>query len=700
MKYAYNLKLPDLFRNKDVDFIFVGFEDSNNNLIHRVDVKQFTSKPILFEFNSDNKPTYVVYWGYKDSWLDDYKIVENLIDDLSINTRVKFFISGDLGDIIYCLPTIKSIGGAELYIGGNYDLMPVRQQITVNIFNQLKEILDQQDYIIKVSYCTTQPHGSINLNEFKSNYIGWNNGKLTAPEIDQLRQIRITKLFADLVQVKDPYKIQWLKNTNSDKSQIIINRTERYNNDSFPWKHIVDKYSEHIKFIGTNQEYTNFIKEFGTVKYVETNRISDIYKEINNCSVFIGNQSFCYAIAEGLKKPTIQESHTWVRNCLYYRDNALIFDDNHIDINKIDEFISTYHKDVGIRNNSRVEVTAQSKRIYYIGQTGNCGYAKACKGNIYNLINSGHRVDWFPLKFDDSDDTNSHIDYTCNQLKVSQPTGKYDEIHIHTTPNIWNIYLQEHGDIFANTKKIGYSVWETDRLPDSWVDDINTNVDSLILPSEFNKCIYINSGVTVPIQVIPHFLLSEKLPIRKDVSIYSVDNKKLNPSKFTFYNISELTTRKGVIETLQTFKELFGDRTDVQFLLKTHYRDNSIKNQKYCIDTLAEYLKLPNIFVVVKSLNEKELLSIHSVGDCYVSLHKGEGYGLVIHEAYNYNKKIITTGYGGQMEFLPKNYEGAVAFTKQHVKDMEFFSEWYSTSQTWGVPNLNHAKQLMMQVFS
>ena len=194
MKYAYNLKLPDLFRNKDVDFIFVGFEDSNNNLIHRVDVKQFTSKPILFEFNSDNKPTYVVYWGYKDSWLDDYKIVENLIDDLSINTRVKFFISGDLGDIIYCLPTIKSIGGAELYIGGNYDLMPVRQQITVNIFNQLKEILDQQDYIIKVSYCTTQPHGSINLNEFKSQYIKWNNNILSVSEIEKLRRVRITKL--------------------------------------------------------------------------------------------------------------------------------------------------------------------------------------------------------------------------------------------------------------------------------------------------------------------------------------------------------------------------------------------------------------------------------------------------------------------------------------------------------------------------
>ena len=67
---------------------------------------------------------------------------------------------------------------------------------------------------------------------------------------------------------------------------------------------------------------------------------------------------------------------------------------------------------------------------------------------------------------------------------------------------------------------------------------------------------------------------------------------------------------------------------------------------------------------MIKSLKRSELLAIHSFGDCYVSLHKGEGFGLTIFDAFNLNKEIITTNFGGQIDYLGKNYKVSICFDR------------------------------------
>jgi ADP-heptose:LPS heptosyltransferase len=43
--------------------------------------------------------------------------------------------------------------------------------------------------------------------------------------------------------------------------------------------------------------------------------------------------------------------------------------------------------------------------------------------------------------------------------------------------------------------------------------------------------------------------------------------------------------------------------------------------------------------------------------DCYVSLTKTEGFGLGVFDAYQSKKDVIVTGYGGQIEYLQKDYD-------------------------------------------
>ena len=98
--------------------------------------------------------------------------------------KKKFYICGELGDIIYSLPSIKYLGGGNLYIGGQFDEFPNYKVLDENLVNQLSEILLQQPYIKNVYYSETLPDGAIDLNQFKNRYIDWNNNKLNVNEVN------------------------------------------------------------------------------------------------------------------------------------------------------------------------------------------------------------------------------------------------------------------------------------------------------------------------------------------------------------------------------------------------------------------------------------------------------------------------------------------------------------------------------------
>ena len=136
-------------------------------------------------------------------------------------------------------------------------------------------------------------------------------------------------------------------------------------------------------------------------------------------------------------------------------------------------------------------------------------------------------------------------------------------------------------------------------------------------------------------------------------------------------------------------------------ILKVHYKEYNNTNRKYCIDKLS---KLTNklgksIYLILDNLSNNEVLALHSFGDCYVSLNKGEGFGLTIFDAYNLGKKVITTGYGGQVDYLGKNYTGLVNFKINKVTGMEKFSTNYSSDQEWAYPDLDHTYLLMKSFY-
>lgn len=335
--------------------------------------------------------------------------------------------------------------------------------------------------------------------------------------------------------------------------------------------------------------------------------------------------------------------------------------------------------------------------IKYIAQSGTSGYAIAAKSYITDYVNKHIPINWTKLFFDDSkNDFSDCIDMLAESAYYTNYSN-YETVIIHSTPDIWQQHIEENKNI---PNKIGYCTWETSKLPKKWVESINL-LPEVWVPSNFNKESFIDSGVISTIKVVPHIWHNRRLIDKSIIKLFDNYKNIIPSNKFTFYCIAELNFRKGIEDLICVFDKFNNKYDDSQLILKVHYKGYSENSKKYCIDILSKLTdKLgKSIYLILDNLSNNEILTLHSFGDCYVSLNKGEGFGLTIFDAYNLGKKVISTGYGGQIDYLGKNYEGLVNFKINKVLGMEQFNSNYGSEQDWANPDLDHAYSLMEKFY-
>ena len=343
--------------------------------------------------------------------------------------------------------------------------------------------------------------------------------------------------------------------------------------------------------------------------------------------------------------------------------------------------------------------------ILYIGQYGTSGYASAARGYLYHYFINGLSITWDPLYFDNSKLDDSDLYDVVIKSLINRRIEQHDMVIMHSTPDLWPKFWKEKYSLLQNKIVNGYCTWETSKLPIEWVSSINNCVNEVWCPSKYNEKVFKDSGVTVPVRVVPHIFLPQILPPKENIRIVDelTGNLVEDNGLYTFYSIGECNTRKGIDDTIKVFCESFNKHNKVRLILKIHYRDYSTNNKQKCKEYVNNILKnYPNhakVICLFNNLSNKEILALHSIGDCYISLTKAEGFGLTIFDAFNYGKKIICTGYSGMLDYLGENYSGLVKYKLGNVAGMETFSSNYSVDSQWAYPNLNHAIELMMNAY-
>lgn len=229
-----------------------------------------------------------------------------------------FSHSGDLGDVIYSLPTIRACGGGNLILF-DYPGRTAHGMSAAKVA-RIKPLLECQDYIGTVLW--SESFIDHDLNGFRD-HLG-KTGNLTDAHLS-------THGFDWNQRIE-----RWIEVEPRTEKNVIFSRSARYRNQNFDWASIVEEYRDEAGFVGFKDEHQEFCKLFGDVPLVDAPDFLELAKVIAGARLFVGNQSSPLAVAHGLKQNVIMEVSTenWGarEHCIFQRMNCIIGWDRKIEL--------------------------------------------------------------------------------------------------------------------------------------------------------------------------------------------------------------------------------------------------------------------------------------------------------------------------------------------------------------------------------
>ena len=247
--------------------------------------------------------------------------------------------------------------------------------------------------------------------------------------------------------------------------------------------------------------------------------------------------------------------------------------------------------------------------------------------------------------------------------------------------------LDSAGDALADARwTIGQWGWETDVLPAHWLPAFE-RLDEVWVYSSF-VAENLSRVSPVPVITVPLPVIAPD-PAGGDLDLDLGDG-------FTFlfvFDFFSTLQRKNPVGLIDAFTRAFAPGEGPRLVLKAmngSFRPQAVDELRWRIGNR------PDIQLIDQHVDKQTYAALIARCDCYVSLHRAEGFGLTLAEAMALGKPAIATGYSGNLEFMTPTNSYLVDYKLTHVGPN---AEMYPADGTWAEPDLDHAAALMRQVW-
>jgi glycosyltransferase involved in cell wall biosynthesis len=237
---------------------------------------------------------------------------------------------------------------------------------------------------------------------------------------------------------------------------------------------------------------------------------------------------------------------------------------------------------------------------------------------------------------------------------------------------------------------IGYWVWELDSFPKIWTPSFRC-LDEIWTPSSFCTNA-ISKRSPLPVTTIPY-----AIDVTDVDSTRTKESFGLPEDNYTFLFIFSLQSafeRKNPLAVIRAFRKAFSGLGKGKVTLALKFSGSA--SHRWAYDEIVKASAGLPVTIIDSYLDASSLYRLMQLADCYVSLHRSEGFGLTIAESMFLGKPCIATGYSGNMEFMTTNTSYPVHYT---MKKIEQSIGPYKKGEAWAEPDTNHAAELMRFVF-
>ena len=237
-------------------------------------------------------------------------------------------------------------------------------------------------------------------------------------------------------------------------------------------------------------------------------------------------------------------------------------------------------------------------------------------------------------------------------------------------------------------RRIGFWFWELSTFPKN-MQSAFSHVSEVWCASEFIR------DAIAEVSPIPVHLIRLPISIPSSPTPYSRKQAGL-PEGFVFlftFDFNSVMKRKNPIDVFTSYINAFGPNDGAHLVIKSingHHHKSELAKLRYITS------QRPDVTIQDGYLSTGLVQAQIEHSECFISLHRSEGYGLNIAAALAAGRPTIATGYSGNMTFTSSDYPYLVPYDLVEVGDN---AQPYEPTAQWAQPNLAAASQHMRAIF-
>jgi len=339
----------------------------------------------------------------------------------------------------------------------------------------------------------------------------------------------------------------------------------------------------------------------------------------------------------------------------------------------------------------------RSPEVAYYGYVfANTGYGTAARGYVHAMHAASVPLSIISL---DSTPRRPLRDPLILNHLASRDRSFAPAVHLwHTEPNCVMKLQRSFARLAVMT------TWETESLPQGYVDALH-HAAEVWVPSQYNAEVF-QRQLSIPVFRLPHPVNTLPAPRFDDETFEQEMN--LPRGCFLTTAIGTWQERKNLDGVIEAFLRAFPHTDDAYLIVKTSFAFVEERMARAQIAAAIARANVPNPVEAEKRIRifpyqwpDDCISSLLHRSDCYLSMHRGEGWCYPLFDAAALGVPVVSTAYSGPMDYLDEKHHRLVGYTKTAANQRKHTIRFaFDSSMTWADPDLEHAAEQLRAVYN